>query len=307
MSTTDTVPACPRCELRFSRPVELLDHVRRDHPAPLDEVPIPQGRVVLAVDPARPDPVVAVRVASALAAQLGAALDIVAAGASGPTDATTQSYLQERVRECRAAGALWVSWHDLGSSPPAGAVIAHAAGVPMTWICLASHARTAVGEKFHGSVASDILGAATVPVVVVGPNVISADEPFTRIVACVDRSPAAPAVAAGAADLAERLDARLVLVEVSIPTINGDALLDDRHLRALEHDLGRDAETVLLPGHREWLPILDFVRDDPTTVLVTGRRPATAPGRFVTGSVAINLARRAHGPVMIVPPPSAAA
>ena len=92
-----------------------------------------------------------------------------------------------------------------------------------------------------------------------------------------------------------------MLVEVSIPAIDGEPALDDWHLRALERALDCDADTVLLTGYRAWLPILAFVRDDPTTVVVTGRRPETAPGRFVAGSVASNLARKACGPVMVVP------
>lgn len=301
MSIGATVHTCSRCELRFSQPGELLEHLRRDHAAPPEEGPTPEGRVVLAVDPARTDPGVAVVVASTLAAQLGAALEVVAAAAPGLGDATTRAYLQDRANECRAAGAPWVSWHDLGSTPPATAVIAQAGGTPRTWICLPSRSRTAVGEKVFGSVASDILRVANVPVLVIGPCAVAANEPFSRVVVCVDRSPAAGRVAAAAAELAGRLDTRLVLLQVSMPTIDGDPLLDDWHLRALERDLGCDADTVLLTGYREWLPILDFVRDDPTTVVVTGRRPATAPGRFVTGSVAVNLARKARGPVMVVP------
>ena len=301
MSAATTVHTCPRCELRFNHPGELVDHIRHDHPASVEEGPTPEGRVVLAVDPARPDPGVALVIASTLAAQLGAALEVVAASAPGLGGATTRAYLQDRAHECRAAGAPWVSWHDLGSTPPAAAVTAQAAGTPRTWICVASRSRTAVGEKVFGSVASDVIRTANVPVLVIGPGAVAANEPFSRVVACVDRSPAAGRVAAAAAELAGRLDARLVLVEVSVPAIDGDPLLDDSHLRALERALDRHADTVLLTGYRAWLPILAFVRDDPTTVVVTGRRPATAAGRFVTGSVAINLARKARGPVMIVP------
>jgi nucleotide-binding universal stress UspA family protein len=203
-------------------------------------------------------------------------------------------------------GAPWVSWHDLGDTPPATAVTTHAGGRPSTWLCLASRSRTAVGEKVFGSVAGRILGDATAPVVVVGPRA-EAPAAFTRVVACVDRSPAAPRVVAAAVDLADRLAARLVVVEVSIPDVVGDPLEDDRHLRTLVRHLGRHATTVVLSGHRTWVPILDFVKDDPGTVLVTGRRPPTAAGRFVFGSVAVNLARKARGPVMIVPNPHQAA
>jgi nucleotide-binding universal stress UspA family protein len=304
MSTTETVHACPRCDLRFSQPVELLDHLRRDHPAPAEELPMPHGRVVLAVDPARPDPEAAIDVASKLATQVGAALEIVAARAAGLDDATTTAYLEQRARECRTGGAPWVSWHDLGSRSPEHAVVEHAADTAATWICLASRSRTAVGDAVFGSVASGILGTSAVPVVVVGPHVDRASGPFTRVVACVDRSPTAGRVVAAAAELADRLGARLVLLEVSIPTVNGDALFDDRHLRTVSRHLEREVDRVVLPGHRTWVPILDFLDGDPTTVVVTGRRPSTAAGRFVAGSVAANLARKARGPVMVVPEPA---
>ena len=301
MNAATAVHACPRCQLRFGQPVELADHLRRDHPVEVEEYPAPQGRVVLAVDPARPDPGVAVGIATTLAVQIGAAIEVVAAAAPGLGDATTQAYLRERTRECRQDGAEWVSWHDLGSRPPADAVIAHAGGTPSTWICLASRTRTAVGELVFGSVTSEVLEATDLPVVVIGPHAVDAREPFSRVVACVDQSRGSGVVAAGAAFLADRLGVRLVLLEVSLPTIDGDPLRDDRHLRTLARRLDREVDTVRLPGYREWQPILDFARGDPTTILVTGRRPPSAAGRFVAGSVAINLARRSHGPLMIVP------
>ena len=77
----------------------------------------------------------------------------------------------------------------------------------------------------------------------------------------------------------------------------------ESRLRSLTEGAGVEITTHLLAGYRPWASILAFVRDDPTTILVTGRRPADAPGRFVTGSVAVNLARNARGPVMVVPGP----
>ena len=304
MTIVTSAHVCPRCELRFGQSVELLDHLSRDHPVPAEPEPTPEGRIVLAVDPSRPDPGTAVEVAARLATRLGASLEIVAANAPGLGHDVTQAYLQERTSESRHVGAPWVSWHDLGDAPAAAAVTGHAGDQPDTWLCLASRSRTAVGEKVFGSVANAILDASRVPVVVVGPHVVDAHAPFSRVVACVDRSSSAAGVAAAAARLAARLDVRLVLVEVSIPAADGDPLGDDRHLRTLAHDLdiGAEPDVTLLSGYREWRSILDFVRDDPTTLVVTGRRPAGAPGHLVEGSVAANIARRAAGPVMVVPP-----
>jgi nucleotide-binding universal stress UspA family protein len=302
MSTVTTAHVCPRCELRFAQPVELLHHVRRDHPTPEEPEPAPDGRVVLAVDPGRPDPGVAVETATHLAGQLGAALEIVAATAPGFGHDVTAACLQQRTRESHHAGATWVSWHDLGDRPPAEAVVTHAGDSPHTWLCLASRSRTAVGEKVFGSVAGEVLGGSEVPVLVIGPQVEEASS-YNRVVACVDRSPSAPRVVAAAAELADRLDARLVAVEVSIPDVAGVPLDDDRHLHALVRHLHREVTTVVLTGHRTWIPILDFVKDDPGTIVVTGRRPPSAAGRFAFGSVAINLARQARGPVMVVPNP----
>jgi nucleotide-binding universal stress UspA family protein len=302
MSTVTTAHVCPRCELRFAQPVELRDHLLRDHPAPEEPEPAPAGRVVLAVDPGRADPGVAVETAARMAGQLGAALEIVAATAPGFGHDVTEACLQERSRESHHAGARWISWHDLGDRPPAEAVADHAGDSPHTWLCLASRARTAVGEKVFGSVAGEVLGRSKVPVLVVGPRVERASS-YTRVVACVDRSPAAPRVVAAAAELADRLESGLVALEVSMPDAAGAPLDDDGHLRALVGHLHQDVTTVVLAGDRIWAHILRFVEDDPGTVLVTGRRPLSAAGRFAYGSVAVNLARKAHGPVMIVPNP----
>jgi nucleotide-binding universal stress UspA family protein len=298
---TDTVHACPRCELRFNRPVELVDHIRRDHPAPVEGDPTPHGRVLVAVDPARAAPTEALMTAEMLATQLQAALEVVAATPPGLTAATTQAYLQERARRARKAGLPWVSWHDLGAGPAAAAVVAHAAGTPHTYLCLSSRSRTAVGEKIFGSVAEQILRTSTVPVVVTGPQAAPMGEPFSRVVVCVDRAGSAPSVIAAAGELARRLDVRLIAVEVAIPDVTGEPIGDDSHLRSLTEGAAPEVTVHLLAGHQPWAPILAFVRDDPSTVLVTGRRPVHSPGRFVAGSVAINLARTALGPVMVVP------
>jgi nucleotide-binding universal stress UspA family protein len=304
METDTAVQACPRCHLRFPSEAELMDHLHREHAEPAPPPARPEGRVVLAVDPARPDPRVAVGIASALAGQLGAALDVVAATPPGLGDETTRRYLQERVRECRGDGAPWVGWHELGSAPPAAAIAAHTGSADDTWVCLGTRARTAIGEKVFGSVTEEVLRTSHVPVIVVGPRAGTTDVPFSRVVACTDRTPRAAVVARAAAHLADRLGARLVLAEVSIPTVEDKPLLDDSHLRSLADGLDGPADTVLLAGYREWEPVLELVQDDPTTVLVTGRRPPDAPGRFVAGSVATNLARRALGPVMVVPNPA---
>ncbi len=301
--STKSVHDCPRCELRFTHPVELFDHMRRDHAEPERPAARPDGRIVLAVDPARAAPAVAVGVASALATQVGAAIEVVATTPPGLGDDTTHAYLQERVRECRAARAPWVTWHGLDGAP-ATAVVEEAGHGAATWICLATQARTAVAEKVFGSVAEEVLRTTRVPAVMIGPRAETTSEPFTRVLVCAERKPAARRVVAAGADLARRLGCRLVITQVSIPTIDGDPLLDDRHLRQLAKTTAPPADTVLLAGHREWEPILALAEDDPTTILVTGRRPADAPGCFVAGSIATNLARKAHGPIMVVPNPT---
>jgi nucleotide-binding universal stress UspA family protein len=190
-----------------------------------------------------------------------------------------------------------VSWHSLGEGDPAGAVLTHAGAAEHTWLCLPTHARTAAGAKVFGSVAEAVVHEAAVPALVVGPKATVPDGPFTRVVAAVDRSDRAVAVIAAAQDLAERLGVRLVLVEVRPPDVVG-ATLDDGHLAASAPE---GADSIVLAGNRPWAAIHELVGDDPTTVVVTGRRPAEAAGRFVSGSVAVGLARRLAGPVMIVP------
>ena len=112
------------------------------------------------------------------------------------------------------------------------------------------------------------------------PTLASVIEELARVVVYVDRSRAVPTVLAAAGELARRLDVGLVALEVAIPDVTGEPIGSESRLRSLTEGAGV-----------------------PTTILVTGRRPADAPGRFVTGSVAVNLARNARGPVMVVPGP----
>ena len=137
MSAATAVHTCPRCQLRFSQPVELADHLRRDHPVEAEEYSAPQGRVFLAVDPARPDPGVAVGVTTTLAVQIGAAVEVVAAAAPGGRrhhpglPAGTDSRVS--TRRCRMGQLARPRLQA-----PRRSGVADAAGTPSTWICLAS-------------------------------------------------------------------------------------------------------------------------------------------------------------------------
>jgi nucleotide-binding universal stress UspA family protein len=298
----NTVIQCPLCELRFTHGTELAHHVATDHPAQQTEDIAPprpwQGVVTVPLDPAHP-PTDAVAVATALARQGGFAVEVVAAPAPGLP--VTDRYLAARQRELVAAGVSTLPARQL-SGAPVDALVAHATSGGTSLLCMATRGRGAVAERTLGSVTAEVVRRATVPVLLAGPGLRHAGTPIRRIAVGFDGSRLSRHALDAAVALADRIDAPIELFEVVDPHAPVLEIPETAMLRSVADAMATPprAYDVLHDRH----PARALVAQAGTagdTLLVVGARGRTGIDRFVLGSVSHGLARRAAGPVLVVP------
>jgi nucleotide-binding universal stress UspA family protein len=136
---------------------------------------------------------------------------------------------------------------------------------------------------------------------------------FRRIVAAVDESEPARHAAERAAQLAAHEDAELVLLHL-YETLSGEATtiltattVDEESRRSAERAMKALTESLELKGARSVVrtaqdipgAISAFARDEDADLVVVGTIGRTGVARFLMGSVAENVARRAECPVWV--------
>jgi nucleotide-binding universal stress UspA family protein len=292
---------CPACELRFARRTELEDHLRTDHVAAVrDDVPepvaAPTGVVTIPLDPARP-PGTAFLVGAAVARQAGMAVELVAAPSPG---LPTAPYLTARAHELAASRTLALPWRELRAGDPAEAIVEHLAQRRPDVVCLATRARTAIGEALFGSVSEAIVRRSPVPVLLVGPWTLVPPR-VDRVVACVDGTTVAEDAAGSAAAFANRLGAELRLLEVQAPRPGGGQALETLYLHKLATRLSvPEHRQVTITGTRLADAIVHYVEGEKGAVLVLGTAARNGFDAWALGSVAMDVVRHAPCPVLVV-------
>lgn len=307
--TTD-VHQCPRCEIREPSLALLELHLFNDHGvdlrrAPDDdttpEAPIPlSGTIVVPVDPSR-TPSAAPDVAGALARQAGMAVRIVAFPPPGLPEASVSAYLRREASHLATAEVPGVSSHVLDGDDAASAIVADAGDDPADLVCMATHSRRALGEFILGSVSESVVRSSRVPVLLVGPHAEPADQPVARVIVALDGSYSGELALEAARPIAARLAADLILVEVvdePMPSLDVD---EAAYLHRVAASVGGDVEYDTLHGPD---PAEAIVRSasDAGSLIVVGTGARTGLRRFVKGSVALDVVRKATCPVLVVPP-----
>jgi nucleotide-binding universal stress UspA family protein len=146
-----------------------------------------------------------------LASQLGAPLTITSVVAAEGDMASRREALTRKLAEQGAEEiALEVLHH-----PSAKECLAELADRNGTWLCLSAHGRRPVPEMLIGSVTAGVVRRAARPVYLCGPRFdMAAHRQIEVIMVCVDGSPLSEAMLPHAVVLAERLHARLQLLQV---------------------------------------------------------------------------------------------
>ena len=188
-------------------------------------------------------------------------------------------------------------------------------------LVMATHGRSGLSRWRYGSVAATLAREAPLPTMVVGPKLLEGDRgpgPVGRVLVPLDGSPLAETALRPATDLAESLNADLLLAQVvrwtaqmfAFGTADIDIVEIDRqltaeaeeYLRRMKEELrtSRPIETVVLHG----LPadaLIDLVEPKHVDLVVMASHTRKGLARAVVGSVADRLL---HGkaPVVLIRP-----
>ncbi|MFV8836640.1 universal stress protein [Aquisalimonas sp.] len=257
----------------------------------------------------------AIAPARALAAQTGRGVHLLTVI---PTESSSEDRRRELAREAQDHGIepsrISVIKADL-NTVPVGAedsalwgVIAEA---PDAMICMATHARSAVGDMLLGSVATEMLNRAERPVVLTGPR-LSADwdGPIRTLVVCLDGSPLSEAIIPSAAQLARDTGAELFLVQAQEPEVQASALSADtvesgyvqRIARQIHKEYGLQANWDVLHGTKPARAISEYVAAMPGTMVCMTTHGRTGMGKLAFGSVARDVVHDVHCPVLAFRP-----
>jgi len=199
---------------------------------------------------------------------------------------------------------------------PARAIVAAAARRPEPVVWMSTHGRGALGAALVGSIAEQVVARATMPVVLVGPEV-RADRPMAvgdEILLCSDGSPESAAAVPVVVDLARALGLRVVVTEVVGPEEEvagpGETVVDEVGRAAADRcaalagvltaagvddvqvEVGHGADAAASIAHR--------ARRHPVALVAMATHGRTGLRRVVMGSVALRTVHLSPCPVVVV-------
>lgn len=186
---------------------------------------------------------------------------------------------------------------------PAGVIIRAAHDERDAAVCMATHARGRVAAPFLGSVATEVVRGAGVPVVLVGPHCASDwwHEPARLVVCWIGEG--SDAILAPAREWSADLGMELSLLSVFHP-LDVQAAIDEvaEFAPALEQ-LGADAGNVQTVARRDEFPaaaIAEYADELPASMLALTTRARGGVGLAALGSVAMDVVHRSPTPVLVV-------
>lgn len=209
--------------------------------------------------------------------------------------------------------------HESHGESPADGILRYAADVGADLVVVGTHGRQGIERLLAGSVAAEVLGRSSVPVLVVPARAgRTVPGPEAPVVVGVDLGdPPEPAARLGR-DLAEDYGAGLVLATVRtappdtlVPTGPHHGLapapprltwdVAHRALHAIAVDLGDDqAEEHVMRGHPA-TELVSLARRARAGLVVVGTHGRHGWDRLRLGSVAEGVVREAPCPVLVVP------
>jgi nucleotide-binding universal stress UspA family protein len=205
---------------------------------------------------------------------------------------------------------------------PAAEILKQILSTRADLVVMATHGRSGLGRWLYGSVADEVLRRASVPIVLVPPG---SAEPWPndrvpRLLVPLDGSQLGEAALGPAQELATRLGAEIVLLQV-IPfpayPLYGDgsayimAFDTDAEVAEAKRYLGEVARRLqctckqvsvrALVGHPS-VAIAQVAADEKADLIVAATHGRSGLARLVLGSVAIGTLRRANVPLVLVRP-----
>jgi nucleotide-binding universal stress UspA family protein len=209
------------------------------------------------------------------------------------------------------ANRLGPTVHDtcviLGQDPALGILrVAHER--PRVLICMSSHGRSGLGEVFLGSVAANVVRAATRPLLLVGRHCLDRELAFETLFVPIDGSEASAAILPEAVAWTKTFGLRLWLGQVVEPRTSGlgPDVQEDNYLRGQARELagqGVKAAWDVLHGTDPARAIVDYVAAQDMSLLAVGTHGRGGWARLAIGSTAAQLVHDSPCPVLMVGPP----
>jgi len=207
--------------------------------------------------------------------------------------------------------------------PPSEAIVDYAAEGDIRQIVMTTHGRTGISRWTHGSVAERVLQAASVPVLMVRAeerklHISPPQVSLRRILVPLDGSKVAEQVLSSATDIAQALDAEMILFQVPIIHVSG-SLSGDWYLpiHGVLETATQDAEAYLdrvAAGLREEGvtvstamriggvadSIIGYAQANQVNLIAMCTHGRTGLGRWLLGSVADRVLRGSRVPILLV-------
>lgn len=252
----------------------------------------------------------AVRVAQVLSPKLGSPVHLVSVIPSDAEGAERHRQLQSLAQEHGLLDAELtvpvVAADQPSVADPDGPLMLMIRQNPDAMLCLATHARGAIGDVIIGSVANEVLYQSQRPVVLTGPQ-FSADwqGPIETLMVCLDGSETAESILAPAAEMAVKTGASLMLLQVLDPH-SGNAVLnadvsESGYLQSLASEVRKTyhltADWDVLHGESPANAIAQYAASFPNTMLAMTTHGRTGFEKLSYGSVMRDLLHRVHCPV----------
>ena len=210
-------------------------------------------------------------------------------------------------------GTVPVIYTQTDNSSPSEAIIDYATERDVDVVVMGTHGRQGMDRLLSGSVSEEVVRGAPCPVFTVLPSETEGVPTISRVLAPVDLSEQSPMVVDHAAALSEAYGAPLdllhVVEEAAYPSAYGlDAMgtdlpnVQDRAREALETlagriDLRTDPVNVHVLAGNAARDIVEFAEEQAADLIVMATHGRTGLERFLIGSVAEKVVRRAPCPV----------
>ena len=202
------------------------------------------------------------------------------------------------------------------SNTPAAALVELARAHDADLVVMATHGRSGLQRAFLGSVAEHVLADSPVPVLMVRPGGRRASE-LTTLLVPVDGTPAASTALSAAVPLARAAQARIVLVQAVPPFASyyvepgfyADPVWETEALAAAQthvqglagrlQQAGLPTEGRAVSGFPSSV-IAEIADEVGAQLIVMSTHARTGASRTVLGSVADEVVRTAHRPVLLL-------
>jgi nucleotide-binding universal stress UspA family protein len=195
--------------------------------------------------------------------------------------------------------------------PVAEGIIQVANGYAPSLVCMTSHGRGPLGQALFGSTSTHVIHNIGAPVLVAGPHCIDVGS-YSEVVIAVDDSKESAAIVPAAVALADRIDAKLQIVQVIDNAdlrrareagINPADLRESGHVAQLAARLRRDgiiAGWEVLHDRDPAHGIVDYMREKRSAIVAMATHARSGLGLLAHHGVATHVVHRSANPVLLL-------